>query len=247
MSKYGLLGYPLGHSFSKRFFLKKFEREGITAAFENFEFKDVSAMEGIILGMPDLKGFAVTLPHKQKILEVLNETDEAVEEIGAVNCVKITRSGGCITLKGYNTDVIGFQQSFEEFLKKEHQSALVLGTGGASKAVLYVLKKRGIAYDLVSRTKTSETICYEDITKERLKNTPLVINATPLGMHPQVKTCPDLPYESVTSDHYFYDLVYNPRETLFLKKAKAQGAVTKNGGDMLELQAEANWKIWNQS
>lgn len=247
MVKYGLLGYPLGHSFSKKYFLSKFEREGIDADFENFEFEHASDMESIILGMSRLKGFAVTIPHKQSVIALLDDTDDAVDHIGAVNCVKIDRGAGRISLKGYNTDIIGFEESFKEHLKASHKTALVLGTGGASKAVEYVLDKLDISYEMVSRQKSENNLCYEDISAQKLKNIQVVINTTPLGMFPEIATCPTLPYEAFTSDHYCYDLVYNPIETLFLAKAKAYGAKVKSGLDMLELQAEANWRIWNEA
>lgn len=246
MNKYGLLGYPLGHSFSKKYFLDKFNKENIEASFENFEFEYASEMEGIILGMSELKGFAITIPHKQGILGLLDETDDAIDAIGAVNCVKIDRSPGRISLKGYNTDVIGFEESFKEFLKPSHKKALILGTGGASKAVEYVLMKLGITYEMVSRTKTETSLCYEDITAAKIDDVQLIINTTPLGMYPKIETCPTLPYTCLTPDHYCYDLVYNPSETLFLSKAKAEGSATKSGMDMLEFQAEANWRIWNE-
>ena len=246
MNKYGLLGYPLGHSFSRKFFLDKFEKEGIDASFENFEFEHASDMEGIILGMSELKGFAITIPHKQNVIALLDDTDDAIDAIGAVNCVKIDRSPGRISLKGYNTDVIGFEESFKEYLQPSHKKALILGTGGASKAVMYVLEKLGISYEMVSRTKTETTLCYEDITKEKLADIQVIVNTTPLGMYPKVEHCPDLPYDSLTADHYCYDLVYNPLETLFLSKSKDRGAAIKCGMDMLELQAEANWQIWNE-
>lgn len=245
MHKYGLLGYPLGHSFSRKFFLDKFEKEGIKASFDNYELEDAADMKAAVLAEPDLKGFAITIPHKQNVLALLNETDEAIDKIGAVNCVKIDRSGEGVYLKGYNTDVIGFEESFKEFLQPQHKKALILGTGGASKAVEFVLEKLGIEYDMVSRKKTATSLCYEDITPELLAERQVVVNTTPLGMYPKVDGVPALPYEAVNANHYFYDLVYNPVETLFLKKAKDQGATVKCGMDMLELQAEANWKIWN--
>jgi len=246
MDKFGLLGYPLGHSFSKKYFLDKFEKEGIDAGFENFELETASDMEGLILGMPELKGFAITIPHKQSVIALLDETDDAIEAIGAVNCVKVERSPARISLKGYNTDVIGFEESFKEFLKPSHKKALILGTGGASKAVEYVLGRLGITYEMVSRTKSETTLCYDDITEDKLADIQVIVNTTPLGMYPKVDTCPALPYEGLGADHYCYDLVYNPLETLFLSKAKAQGAAIKSGMDMLELQAEANWRIWNE-
>ena len=247
MNTYGLLGYPLGHSFSKRYFLNKFKTEGINATFANFELADAASILEIIKAQPDLKGFAITIPHKQSIISFLNSQSPAIASIGAVNCVKIERKEGGVFLKGYNTDTLGFESSLKEYLTTKHLHALVLGTGGASKAVAYVLKSLGITFQMVSRQRSENTLSYEDITPEVMKSVQLVINTTPLGMYPKVDACPDLPYQSVSEQHYFYDLVYNPEETLFLKNAKAQGAITKCGMDMLELQAEANWKIWNTS
>lgn len=245
MDTYGLLGYPLGHSFSRRFFLSKFEAENIEAAFENFELETAQEMLDVIKSRPDLKGFAITIPHKESILPFLDQCDKAIDHIGAVNCVKIKRDGENFSLKGYNTDVIGFEKSFMEFYKPEYKNALILGTGGASKAVAYVMHKLGIKYEVVSRRKTLTTLCYEDISAEKMKDVQVVINTTPLGMYPKVDNCPQLPYEAINDSHYFYDLVYNPEETLFLKNAKEQGAAVKAGLDMLELQAEENWLIWS--
>lgn len=245
MTKYGLLGYPLTHSFSQKYFVEKFEKENVKASFHNFELEEAKQMVEVIKQESDLKGFCITIPHKQAIIPFLDKTDAAITKIGAVNCVKIDRTGGEISLKGFNTDVIGFEESFKELLKDSHKRALILGTGGASKAAEYVLGKLGISYQMVSRKKTKNSLCYEDVTPELLNDIQVVVNTTPLGMYPKVDACPSLPYHSVTEEHYFYDLVYNPEETLFLKKAKDQGATIKCGMDMLELQAEANWKIWN--
>lgn len=245
MDKYGLLGYPLGHSFSRKFFMDKFDKENIAAEFVNYELEEVTAMKEIIKKTPELKGFAITIPHKKDIIPLLDETDNAIDKIGAVNCVKVSRTGESILLKGYNTDVIGFEDSFKPFLQPSHKKALILGTGGASLAVRYVLEKLGVEYELVSRRKTYKTLFYNDINADMMSQVQIIVNTTPLGMYPHVAACPELPYESVNSNHYFYDLVYNPKETLFLSKAKAQGATIKAGMDMLELQAEANWKIWN--
>lgn len=245
MKQFGLLGYPLGHSFSKKYFDKKIKSEGLEACFNNYELASVQDFKEVIASTPALMGFAVTIPHKENVLEMLDEQDEAIAVIGAVNCVKVRKQGDKTILKGYNTDVIGFELSFRAFLKTEHNRALVLGTGGAAKAVAYVLRKLNIDYKIVSRHKEGEQLCYEDVTPELLRQTPVVINTTPLGMYPKVDSCPNLPYEAINSSHYFYDLVYNPLETLFLKKAKQQGATVKAGMDMLELQAEANWDIWN--
>lgn len=244
MNKYGLLGFPLTHSFSQKYFVEKFEKEGIEGVFDNFELEDAKQMADAIKNEPELKGFCITIPHKQAILPLLDETDDAIDMIGAVNCVKIDRTAKGTRLKGYNTDVIGFEESFKPLLKAHHKKALILGTGGASKAVEYVLGELGISYQMVSRTKTETSLCYEDITPELMQDIQVVVNTTPLGMYPKVDACPALPYASLSEQHYFYDLVYNPAETLFLTKAKEQGATIKCGMDMLELQAEANWRIW---
>ena len=244
MNIYGILGYPLGHSFSRKFFLNKFEKENISADFQNFELENAQDILNIIQNRIELKGFCVTIPHKEHIIPFLDECDRAIDHIGAVNCVKIIREGKDFKLKGYNTDVMGFEESFKEYLKPHQKKALILGTGGASKAVAYIMRQLGISYEVVSRNKTLTTLCYEDITAGKLQEVQIVINTTPLGMYPNIDTCPGIPYEAVNTSHYFYDLVYNPLETLFLQKAKEQGATTKAGMDMLELQAEKNWLIW---
>ena len=246
MKQYGLLGYPLGHSFSKRYFDKKIKQEEDDARFNNYELERALDIKEIIASTPDLKGFAVTIPHKENIITILDEEDATIAAIGAVNCVKVIQKDNHYVLKGYNTDVIGFEFSFREYLQDNQKSALVLGTGGASKAVEFVLKKLGISYQIVSRQRGNGRISYEDVSLKLLKNTQIVINTTPLGMYPKIDSCPELPYDAVGASHYFYDLVYNPEETLFLQKAKQQGASVKSGMDMLELQAEANWKIWNE-
>ncbi len=246
MKKYGLLGFPLGHSFSKKYFEGKFQREHIMAQFDNLELEKAEDVVSLIAKDPELMGFAVTIPHKETIIALLDEKDEAIVKIKAVNCVKVIRQDGAFKLKGYNTDVIGFEESFKMLLQSHHKNALILGTGGASKAVAFVLHKLNITYQIVSRHKSEGILDYADITPEVLKNTSIVINTTPLGMYPHTDTCPDLPYSEINASHYFYDLVYNPAETLFLAKAKEQGATVKAGMDMLELQAEANWVIWNE-
>lgn len=245
MKQFGLLGYPLGHSFSKKYFDKKIIEEGIDASFNNYELESADDLVEIIENTPTLMGFAITIPHKENVIALLDEQDAAIAAIGAVNCVKINREDGRAVLKGYNTDIIGFERSFCEFLKPEQKLALILGTGGASKAVAYVLAQLNIEYQIVSRRRGDNQISYEDVSPEMMQKVAIVVNTTPLGMYPKVDACPDLPYESITSSHYFYDLVYNPIETLFLKKAKERGAIVKAGMDMLELQAEANWDIWN--
>lgn len=240
---FGLIGYPLSHSFSKGYFIEKFKREGIAdCAYELFPLSDISLFPALLQEQPNLVGLNVTIPHKEAVIPYLNELDEEAREIGAVNTITI-RSG---KTKGYNTDVYGFEASFRKHLQPHHQRALVLGTGGASKAVLHVLRKWGIPYLLVSRTGGEGKISYNDLTPELLESHTIIINTSPLGMYPKVEACPELPYEALTPQHYLYDLIYNPAETIFLRKGKEAGAITENGLEMLHLQAEKAWEIWNK-
>lgn len=240
MNKYGLIGFPLGHSFSKKYFKEKFAREGIRAEFYLWPIESIDELPALLQESKNLKGFAITIPHKQAVRKYLHAQSDAAEKIGAVNCVQITDGN----LTGYNTDVIGFEKSFVPLLQPHHKSALVLGTGGASKAVQYVLNKLKIPFTLVSRTAAGKTMAYEEVTKEKLQENFIIINTTPLGMMPAIDTKPNIPYDYLTQQHYAYDLVYKPEETLFLKLAGEQGAITKNGLEMLHLQAEENWNIW---
>ena len=261
MRLYGLTGYPLGHSFSKRYFTERFEREGIAdCRYENFPVESVDELLPILRENPDLLGFNVTIPHKQRIFEYLDETDPEAAEIGAVNCVTVargvpgpTRVGDGIRLKGYNTDAYGFKTSLLEMLGAERPAALVLGTGGASRAVAYVLDKLGMAYDFVSRlggkpveTAGGEkrTLSYEEVSPELLAVRRLVVNTTPLGMFPEVDACPKLPYEALGEGHFLYDLVYNPEVTAFLARGAERGARVSNGLRMLIGQAERNWELF---
>ena len=246
MKQYGLLGYPLGHSFSKGYFSNKFTKEHIDATFVNYEIpaSDLSSLRSLYELNKDLSGTTVTIPHKQSIMPLLDEIDKAAQFIGAVNVVKPIRKNGLISLVGYNTDCIGFEQSLVPLLPNGDVKALVLGTGGASKAVVYVLSKLNIPYKLVSRNNSENCISYDQVDEKMLAEHLLVINTTPLGMYPKVDTLPRLPYNKATEDHLFYDLVYNPEETAFMKEARKYGAKTKNGLEMLYLQAEAAWAIW---
>ncbi len=244
METYGLLGYPLGATLSKRYFEAKFEKERIEAQFLNFEMAQLHDLEALLQSTENLRGLAVTIPHKETILPLLDSLDEDAAKIGAVNSVKIYEENGLRKTKGYNTDVYGFQKSLVDFIPKEVESALVLGTGGASKAVRYVLEKLKIDFKLVSRNAKAGQLTYEDLTPERVKNVQLIVNTTPLGTFPKVESCPHLPYEALSAQHYLFDLVYNPAETLFLKRGKARGASVQNGMRMLELQAERSWAIW---
>lgn len=243
MKKFGLIGYPLGHSFSVDYFKHKFQEEQIRdCSYSNFELKDIRDLEEVLRD-PELAGLNVTIPYKQAVLPFLHSGDEVVRQTGACNCIRI-RDG---RLNGFNTDVIGFEASLKEKWKPEDRRALVLGTGGSSKAVSYVLNRMGIEQLYVSRKKDSspDHLQYEDLTEKIIREHPLIINCTPLGMHPEKERFPPLPYASLDSTHYLFDLIYNPSKTEFLKRGEARGARIKNGADMLKLQAEASWEIWN--
>ena len=246
MEAYGLVGHPLGHSFSAGYFAEKFAREGIDATYTNFDFADISQLTSLIAENENLRGVNVTIPYKQAVIPLLDELNAEAREIGAVNVVRIARNAdGTIRTKGYNSDVIGFVESLRPLLQSHHRRALVLGTGGASKAIVYGLKQLGIAPTYVSRTKRPDTLTYEELTLEVLSNHHVIVNCSPVGMYPRVDEAPDMPYHLLTPKHLCYDLVYNPLETTFMKLASAQGAVVKNGLEMLHLQAEAAWKMWN--
>ena len=243
---FGLIGYPLGHSFSAKFFADKFERENIDAAYHNFEIEQADRLIDIVKTHPTLKGFNVTIPHKQAVIPFLYDMSEEARAIGAVNVVRVIRQGDDFKLKGYNSDVIGFCRSLQPLLRPHHTKALVLGTGGASKAVMYGLRKLGIVPTYVSRTRRDGVLAYEDLTQDIISKHQVIVNCSPVGMFPHIDECPDIPYHFLTSDHLLYDLVYNPLETLFLKKGAAQGATTKNGLEMLHLQALASWDFWHE-
>lgn len=247
MKKFGIIGYPLGHSFSPGYFNEKFANEGIDAHYDKYELPVITDLQAIIDYTPDLCGFNVTIPYKEKVMSYLDNVSPEARAIGAVNVVKVTRKDGDQPyLEGYNSDVIGFMRSIQPLLDKHHKKALILGTGGASKAVNYGLHQFGLETVLVSRSQKDKTIQYQQITPELLNEYTVIVNCTPCGMAPHFNECPDIPYEALTKQHLLYDLIYNPDETLFLKKGKAQGALTKNGLEMLLLQAEAGWEIWNK-
>lgn len=247
MKKFGIIGYPLGHSFSPGYFNEKFANEGIDAHYDKYELPVITDLQAIIDYTPDLCGFNVTIPYKEKVMSYLDNVSPEARAIGAVNVVKVTRKDGNQPyLEGYNSDVIGFMRSIQPLLDKHHKKALILGTGGASKAVNYGLHQFGLETILVSRSQKDKTIQYQQITPELLNEYTVIVNCTPCGMAPHFNECPDIPYEALTKQHLLYDLIYNPDETLFLKKGKAQGALTKNGLEMLLLQAEAGWEIWNK-
>jgi shikimate dehydrogenase len=247
MEQYGLIGYPLGHSFSRSFFQDKFQSEGIEAEYINFEIPDIDRILEVLDAHPDLRGFNVTIPYKQKIIPYLDEVSREAREIGAVNVVKVVNRGGSRQLIGYNSDVIGFRNSIEPLLRPHHRRALILGTGGASRAVHYALQRQlGIETVFVSRYERPGTVTYDHITAETMSDYPLIVNTTPLGMYPHVDECPPLPYEAMTSDHLLFDLIYNPERTRFMNRGAAQGAAVKNGLEMLLLQAIASWTYWNE-
>lgn len=246
MRTFGLIGYPLSHSFSKKYFTEKFEKEHIEGCrYELFPIEDVQVLPALIAQENGLRGLNVTIPYKLGVQPFLNDLDAAAEAIGAVNCISLLRKEDGLYLKGYNTDAYGFEESLKPLLQAEHKKALVLGNGGAAKAVKYVLEKLEIPFIIVARKVAEEGILYSEVTEAMLQEYTLIINTTPLGMSPKTDTYPEIPYEHLTSKHLAYDLVYNPEETLFLKKANAQGAVVKNGLEMLYLQAERSWEIWN--
>ena len=278
MTTYGLIGYPLGHSFSRKFFTEKFEKEGIDAQYLNFEIPSIEEFPEIIKNNPELRGLNVTIPYKQQVMQYLDEISEEAKAIGAVNVVRIERPSpqptpimGRETMRnagnkpdglpikgdmseglrgsliGYNSDVIGFVESIRPLLKAHHKKALILGTGGASKAIRYGLEKKlGMKTLFVSRNAREGMITYEEVTAEVLKEYEVIVNCSPVGMYPHVDECPALPYEAMNENNLLYDLVYNPLETLFMKKGAEQGATVKNGLEMLHLQAIASWKFWEK-
>ena len=278
MTTYGLIGYPLGHSFSRKFFTEKFEKEGIDAQYLNFEIPSIEEFPEIIKNNPELRGLNVTIPYKQQVMQYLDEISEEAKAIGAVNVVRIERPSpqpspimGRETMRnagnkpdglpikgdmseglrgsliGYNSDVIGFVESIKPLLKPHHKKALILGTGGASKAIRYGLEEKlGMKTLFVSRSAREGMITYEEVTAEVLKEYEVIVNCSPVGMYPHVDECPALPYEAMNENNLLYDLVYNPLETLFMKKGAEQGATVKNGLEMLHLQAIASWKFWEK-
>lgn len=237
MQQYGLIGYPLSHSFSPKYFNQKFAAEKIDALYISYPIASIKEIENLI--NQNLSGINVTIPYKSAVIPFLNKINKAAKEIDAVNCVKIVEG----KLYGFNTDQFGFAESLKPLLRKDMNSALVLGTGGSSKAVCYALRQLAINYKLVSASGKGD-LAYEEITEEIMKSHLLVINTTPLGMHPKTEECPSIPYQFLNELHVLYDLIYNPTETLFLQKGKQQNAVVKNGLEMLHLQAEKSWEIW---
>lgn len=239
---YGLIGYPLSHSFSPAYFKKKFSEQGIDAVYELFPIESIYDFPQLLRKNPDLVGLNVTTPHKVTVIPYLEEIDSVAAEIGAVNCITI-RNG---IKKGYNTDATGFEQSLNPLLQPQHTLALILGTGGSSRAVAYALTQLGIPFQKVSRHEAKGVLTYEKITGDIITQHKLIINTTQLGMYPNVDTAPLIPYDCISDHHLLYDLTYNPEESKFLSLGKERGAAIKNGFEMLQLQAEAAWQIWNQ-
>lgn len=259
--QYGLIGFPLSHSFSKKYFTEKFEREAITGCEYNlYPLETLEELPQLITSNPSLYGLNVTIPYKESIIPFLDELDETAKAVGAVNCIRITPPHSQIAnrksqiLTGYNTDVVGFRKSIKPFLEQQHERALILGTGGASKAVAYVLKEIGIDCYFVTRDKQNANVppsysdklfTYDELNEYIINAFKLIVNTTPVGMYPNSSECPSLPYQFLQSTHLLYDLVYNPVETEFLKQGKMKGTATVNGLSMLHLQAEEAWRIWN--
>lgn len=242
MRKFGLIGFPLSHSFSEKYFNDKFRNEDIEGcSYELFPLENIEDVRLLFEVQKELCGLNVTIPYKESVIEYLDGLDPVAQKIGAVNCIRIDE----IQRIGYNTDYMGFRDALQPWLKKQHTKALVLGTGGASKAVVYALEEMGIAVTMVSRNPTHKTIGYADINADVIKQHQIIINTTPVGMYPDVDQFPEIPYQFITTDHILYDLIYNPGETIFLQKGKQQGATAINGLEMLKLQAEYAWAIWN--
>jgi shikimate dehydrogenase len=241
---FGLLGKDISYSFSRGYFTDKFKELKLKKnKYVNFDLQNIEEFEEVIKDRTHLAGINVTIPYKQEVMQFLDKLDKTAKEIGAVNTIKFTKRGN---LKGYNSDVVGFENSIKPFLKKHHKRALILGTGGASKAIAYALKKNKIKYKFVSRNpEGKKQISYNSLSEEVIIKHTVIINSTPLGTSPNIERCPNIPYQFLTKNHLLYDLIYNPEVTTFLSKGKEKGATIKNGYEMLELQAEESWRIWN--
>ncbi|MFZ4263508.1 shikimate dehydrogenase family protein [Sphingobacterium sp. HJSM2_6] len=249
MRKLGLIGYPLSHSFSKKYYLEKFSNEGIKHIdYDLYPIPSINDFKALYNNTANLYGVNVTIPYKQEVIPLLNELSEEAKEIAAVNCIQIKRIEGQSEpyLKGFNTDAYGFSESIKPLLKSHHKKALILGNGGATKAVIYSLKQLGIDYQIVSRKANGQSLSYDQLNENIIKDHLLIINCSPVGTYPNLDECPNIPYSGISKEHLLYDLIYNPEETKFLTIGKSKGATIKNGYEMLILQAEKNWEIWNQ-
>ncbi len=247
MEQYGIIGYPLGHSYSASYFSEKFKNEGINATYEKFEIEKIEKISEVITSHTNLRGFNVTSPYKEKIIEYLDELSPELRKIGACNVVKVTYRGVTPFLTGYNTDYLAFKQSIAPMLEEYHKGALILGTGGAAKAVNLALTELGLKTSFVSRFDRPGTVNYRHLHADDLKEFNVIINATPCGMFPNTAECPNIPYEGIDSHTLMYDLTYNPEKTLFLHKGEQRGAVIKNGLEMWLLQAHATWTVWSSN
>ncbi len=245
MDKYGLIGYPLGHSFSIGYFNEKFANENIDAQYINFEIPSIDNLVEVLSSNPQLRGLNVTIPYKEQVIHYLDSISPEAQAIGAVNVIRVSQKGNQTFLQGFNSDVIGFTKSIEPLLERYHRKALILGTGGAAKAVDYGLKSLGLETQMVSRSRKTGAITYDDVKAETIEEYNVLVNCTPLGLYPNVDLCPTLPYNAMNSRTLLYDLLYNPDETLFMRKGREQGATVKNGLEMLLLQAFASWEFWN--
>ncbi|MCT4591680.1 MAG: shikimate dehydrogenase [Carboxylicivirga sp.] len=245
MRTFGLIGYPLAQSFSQKYFTEKFSKEDIDARFLNFEIEHITELPEVLKQHAYISGFSVTIPHKENVFEYLDELDHSAKAVGACNAVKVNWDKKQPKLIGYNTDLIGFSNSIKPLLKESHKKALILGTGGAAKAVAEAFRLMQIEFKYVSRNKSDNKLTYKNLNKDIIDEFTILVNCTPLGMFPNIDTCPDMPYDLLSEDHILYDLTYNPETTLFMQKGINQGAVVKNGLEMLHLQAEAAWSIWN--
>lgn len=247
MRKYGLIGYPLGHSFSKGYHNERFARWGINAVYENYELQHISELRSLIHNEPHLMGLNVTIPYKEAVIPILDRVDEVAQTIRAVNVISVFRNDDRLFLIGYNTDYLGFTHAIQPMLQPHHTHALVLGTGGASKAVGMALTRLGLSVQYVSRTPHDDVIGYEALSPHVMARHTVIVNTTPLGMSPHTHTCPSIPYEAITPGHLCFDVVYNPTTTRFMELAARQGATVSNGLAMLHGQADAAWEIWNDN
>jgi shikimate dehydrogenase len=244
MRLFGLIGYPLAQSFSKKYFDAKIAKEGLPDRFENFPIVSIDEFPQLLANHPQLHGLAVTIPYKLQVIPFIDDMSGLPEGLHSVNCIRIRKG----KLYGFNTDHTGFEKSLGPLVQPWHKKALILGNGGVTAAVVYVLKKWKIEYQVVSRQlKEDSALTYSDLDRDILREHTLIINTTPLGMYPNIETYPPIPYQFITEKHLLFDMVYNPQRTVFLQKGEEQGAVIKNGYDMLELQAEVNWRIWNEA
>lgn len=242
MAKFGLIGKNIGYSFSKGFFTKKFEEEALNHTYENYDIDAIASFNDIVGSIQGLRGLNVTIPFKEAVIPYLDKLHKKAQKIGAVNTIKITKKGKLI---GYNTDYFGFKNSLQPLLREHHKKALVLGTGGASKAIVHALKKLDISYAFVSRVSSPMAkFTYDTLTDDIIDNYHIIINCTPVGTYPNINDRPDIPYKAISPKHILYDLIYNPKETAFLKQGRMQGAIVYNGEKMLELQANKAWEIW---